>query len=361
MNLMLTNTDAFAATAVLALLITGVAIYLFIKSVRSERQLLSANKRYVDLINNIQGGVITCVFDLKTNTSRTLYINEGWTALTGYTLEDLNETMGGNPQALVLPDDREAANRDYSRQIATGNTYQLQYRVCCKDGSIIWAIDRGVVTTDAHGNPQNQSIITEVTEIKKKEEELLRLSQTDPLTGLYNKTSISALATERLDGLDGQHDRQHALMMLDIDNFKGINDSLGHIFGDTVLIEVSARLRQLLRPQDLIGRVGGDEFMVLMTDLTSAEDAQKKADAICATFRNTYTGENCSYKISCSMGIVYSTDGSSLKDLLSKADIAMYRAKAMGKDRWLVYNSSENDEPTACYRPAAAIEQKAFL
>ncbi|MEG0542330.1 MAG: sensor domain-containing diguanylate cyclase, partial [Angelakisella sp.] len=315
-------------------------IRMLLKNAKNKAKLIEVSSRYEDLLKNIQGGVITCIFDKKTHSSKAVYISSGWTALTGYTLEDLKKECSGNPQALVYPEDRELANSAYMEQTAKGDTYKLQYRVVCKDGTVIWVIDRGVITTDANGAVYNQSIVTEVTEIKEKEEELLRMAQTDSLTGLYNKTTSAALA---INTLEAQHDSLHALMILDIDNFKGINDSLGHIFGDTVLIEVSARLQQQMGPQDIIARIGGDEFMVLMTNINSCEEVEQKAEAICATFRNTYMGEHGSYKISCSMGIAFSTQGNGFKDLFEKADSTMYRAKTMGKDQYLVYNSAEDD------------------
>lgn len=329
--------------AIFLVLAVPIAVYMIAQNQKSEKKLIDANQRYVDLINNIQGGVITCLFDQKTGTSRTLYINEGWQVLTGYSLEQLQNELGGNPQALILPEDRESSNRAYLAQTVVGNSYKLEYRVARKDGSVIWVLDRGIITLDTDGNLQNQSIITDVTDIKEQEEELRKMAQMDPLTGLYNKVACATLIQNNLKIKQGG---LHALMMLDIDNFKGINDSLGHIFGDTVLIEVSARLQRLFRSHDVIGRIGGDEFLIFMVDIASKEAAKQKAEEVCATFRNTYMGESENYKISASLGIVFSADSLDYQTLLHWADIALYQAKTKGKDQYVVY-SADSEMPMA--------------
>lgn len=226
---------------------------------------------------------------------------------------------------------------EYISQTAEHSNYRLQYRIMRKDGTLIWAIDRGVVTVDFHGNTQNQSIITEVSDIKEKEEELLKLAQSDPLTGLYNKTASTALATEILLQ---QRKGLHALMVLDIDNFKSINDSLGHALGDMVLTEVATRLRQLARPQDIVGRIGGDEFMLLITNIPEREVAQQKASDICSALRGNYICETGSCKLTCSLGVAFSEDECEFKALFINADAAMYRAKAKGRDQYLIYRKN---------------------
>lgn len=315
--------------------------YIVYQKQKNEKSLINATKRYIDLINNIQAGVITCLFDPKTNSSKTIYINEGWTELTGYTLEELNQELGGNPQALVWGEDKEMARRTYATQTQSSDQYRLQYRIQRKDGKVIWVIDRGVISVDTNHNIQNQSIISEVTEFKESEKRLLELSQLDPLTRLYNKLATASMAESILrtnpEGL-------HAVMVLDIDNFKGVNNSLGHIFGDAVLIEVSARLKRLFRKSDITGRVGGDEFFVLMSNVPSRGVVEKKAAEICETFRNTYSGEHQNYKISCSLGIAFSCDGSEYQDLFRKADIALYEAKIKGKDQFVLYDGEKHKQ-----------------
>lgn len=352
---LLINQSEVAVWAI-ALPVMAILVVVYAALLRREgaKTIIAANQRYEDLINNIQGGVITCVYDKKTQGSKATYINSGWTELTGYTMEELDEVFNGNPQALVFEKDRELAHTEYMEQTARGKNYNLEYRLKRKDGSIIWTIDRGILTVDDQGRGQNLSIITEVTEIKEKEKELLRMSRTDPLTGLNNKT---ATISRCQNVLDKQKSGLHALLVLDIDDFKGINDSLGHIFGDTVLIEVSARLKKLFRNSDIIGRVGGDEFIVFMADICSKQAAEEKAKEICSVFCNTYMGDTNSYKISCSVGVAYSESTDAYQSMFHKADIALYKAKNMGKNQAVSYGDGDKTmERTSKLKPAERVE-----
>ncbi|MEG1594232.1 MAG: diguanylate cyclase, partial [Oscillibacter sp.] len=163
--------------------------------------------------------------------------------------------------------------------------------------------------------------------------------QTDPMTGLYNKVAMATLTNKVLNELPGRH---HALFVLDIDNFKGINDTLGHAFGDVVLIEISAKLKAAFRGADIAGRMGGDEFAILMKDVIDTSHVLKKAAELSGILRQTYAGKNADYKISCSMGIIMvDAGGEPFESLYRKADAALYRAKQRGKDQFVLYHEED--------------------
>lgn len=151
----------------------------------------------------------------------------------------------------------------------------------------------------------------------------------DPLTKLLNKTETqSAIQKQILDFPSGKH----VLYVIDIDNFKGINDTFGHTFGDTVICDVANAIRDQFRSDDIVGRVGGDEFVVFMKD-ASEETAIEKAKSLCQIMEREYTGSEMSRKISISVGLsFYGKDGSNYQVLFEKADHAMYRAKTGGKN-----------------------------
>lgn len=151
----------------------------------------------------------------------------------------------------------------------------------------------------------------------------------DPLTKLLNKTETqTAIQKLILDFPSGKH----VLFVIDIDNFKGINDTFGHTFGDTVICDVANAIRDQFRSDDIVGRVGGDEFAVFMKD-ASQEKAIEKAKNLCQIMEREYTGSEMSRKISISVGLsFYGRDGSSYQVLFEKADHAMYRAKTGGKN-----------------------------
>lgn len=289
------------------------------------------------ILNNIMGGVILCNFNCETQSSQVVYINSGWTKITGYTLEELNREKDGNPQALILSEDRENADREYREQIHQGSEYELMYRVLCKNGTVIWVIDKGVILPLPDGTYQNQSIITEVTKIKEQEEKLRLLAQIDQLTDLNNKATFSLMAQAVLTR---QQNKLHALMMLDIDHFKCINDTWGHTFGDEVLEHLATRLKEFFRSRDVLGRVGGDEFLVLMTGVPSRETVVRKANELCAAIRGIKLAGHPHPPITVSIGVAFSQPGLPYDALFEQADAALYRAKNRGRDNYALYESS---------------------
>lgn len=172
---------------------------------------------------------------------------------------------------------------------------------------------------------------------KRSELAVLEQSQKDGLTGLYHKMVAQSLVETYLS-TEGSNGR-HAAIMLDIDNFKSINDTLGHLQGDNSLVKVAQILQGLFRTTDIIGRIGGDEFFILVKNYGSAEKLIEKLRAICDLLGDILLDDNEDYKISGSIGVsFYPEDGETYSELYQKADIALYSAKNHGKSCYSVYN-----------------------
>lgn len=235
---------------------------------------------------------------------------------------------------LVYPPDNQLL-WDFMDNIAQGKEEPSVYRVRESDGSFVWHQKEYLLCRDADGNVvEVVGKIVNVQAIKEREEK----SSLDKLTGCLIKHDFESAATEYIDANSGQ---QHALMMIDLDNFKAINDNLGHQFGDMVLREVGEKMRKTFRSTDLLGRVGGDEFMVFLQNIADKNLLKKKADEISALLDNTYKGEYHHYHVSASIGIaVFPKDGQSFQELYEKADIALYDAKNRGKNAYVFYNDT---------------------
>ncbi|MEG1442403.1 MAG: GGDEF domain-containing protein, partial [Oscillospiraceae bacterium] len=220
----------------------------------------------------------------------------------------------------------------------------------------IWCkIDLGIIL-DSEGKPMRLvGYIVDISETKKENEMLKKQVKIDPLTGLYNKTATMILANSILEK---EPEGRHSLIVLDIDNFKGVNDTLGHSFGDAVLVDVSAKLKAVFRSDDVVGRIGGDEFAILMKNVPDTNRVLKKAAEISGIFRQTYAGEKENYKISCSMGIVMvENKDERFKTLFLKADAALYQAKQNGKDMFVLYDSDKiNNYMTLNSKPNDDVE-----
>lgn len=202
----------------------------------------------------------------------------------------------------------------------------------------IWVEGRTIFSSE--GNPKRVlGRLTNVDKEKKSAEGLLRTAQRDPLTELLNK----AVTREKVEEFVTQQKGEgiSALMIIDIDNFKCLNDSFGHLFGDDVLVSLAKKLNNIFRSQDIVGRIGGDEFLVFMKDVSSLSAVKEKAVRISEGFKATYTTGQNSCDISCSIGVsIFPEDGESYDSLFEKADKSLYKAKIDGKNQFSIYDKS---------------------
>ena len=209
-----------------------------------------------------------------------------------------------------------------------------------------YRIRHGAVKRDASGRMiQILGILRNIDQSKRESEHLRALSEQDTFTGLLNKHSTNDAISQYLKEYGGE--KKHALLMMDLDHFKGINDTYGHQFGDTVLLEFSQVLRRIFHPSDIMGRVGGDEFLVFMKDIPSQAMAEEKAAVLCETFRSQVLFESHpGFQLECSVGLaLYPTHGTDFHSLYEKADKALYRAKKNGRFRYEVYQEEASHNP----------------
>jgi diguanylate cyclase (GGDEF)-like protein len=223
------------------------------------------------------------------------------------------------------------------KQLEQGTQKEIEYRIICKGGELLYIHDKGQLVSREDKSQVFYCILTDIDHIKKESIRLRELAQKDALTGLYNKMTVQTLTEERLSRL--QEGELGAFLMIDIDNFKQINDVFGHLNGDVMLTEAGRILKGLVRSGDIVGRVGGDEFAVLLRDIHGVEDAKKKAEAILNAFEKLMSKEMDKQQISCSIGIsMIPKDGRAFHDVFRNTDIALYYAKKKGKNRYAVYD-----------------------
>ncbi len=237
-----------------------------------------------------------------------------------------------------MPDFMMAVEDATVRGLETGNGMHL--KLCAPDNDYIWYTVHYKILFDKWGKPSRViGKLTDITKQKIQIDTLKRKAETDPLTKLYNKEE-TRLRIERCLKSANPGDK-FALIMADIDNFKGLNDRLGHQFGDAVLIDISAKLKLFFRDSDIIGRVGGDEFIVFINNIKSDDIIFEKAKELCDAFRHTYSGEINEYKISCSIGIALCPKHAKTFDELYRlADIALYESKRKNKDCYTIYDDN---------------------
>lgn len=210
----------------------------------------------------------------------------------------------------------------------------MEYQRILPNGKIRWVQDVIKFLVNPENDILSLTLISyDIDSRKKKETELLRAAETDEMTGVLNRAAITKKITTFLgtNGIDGTH----ALFMLDIDNFKKLNDSLGHLEGDKLLINLVSTVKSCFRNTDLVGRIGGDEFFVLMKDCPARYIAEYKAAALMSAVENVCS-EYQKFKVSASVGIsIYPHNGTTLPELYKNADTALYYAKKHGKNTFV--------------------------
>lgn len=244
----------------------------------------------------------------------------------------------------VYPEDIELVSKKYNREallqaFKSGRSeVAFEFRTNETGGRYVWSSVTIIPIIDA----SNHSIycmayFRNVNERKNAEIALMEKAQTDSLTHLYNNETTKMLIGNYLlrDGKDGKH----ALLIMDIDDFKHVNDTWGHLFGDAVLRGISQKMKQLFRSTDVLGRIGGDEFVIFLKNAGSIDFIKEKSAELLKVFSDSFRDEARGYNISGSIGIaVYPQHGATYTELMAHADKALYDAKDGGKNGFVVYN-----------------------
>jgi diguanylate cyclase (GGDEF)-like protein/PAS domain S-box-containing protein len=271
-----------------------------------------------------------------------MFFSTRWKAMLGYAEHEVGDTRG-EWLGRVHPDDRAALTQALDAHLTGPNEhFEFEHRIQHRDGSYRWMLTRAVAVRDIHGHATRVvGSQTDVTERKEAERRLQHDAMHDALTGLPNRV----LFLDRLDqairrSRRHQPQRCPAVLFLDLDRFKVVNDSLGHQIGDELLKAVALRLQATLRPNDSVARLSGDEFTLLLDDVSDAREATLIADRVLQTLKTPFELEGRELFVDASIGIAVATADSAPHEVLRDADVAMYRAKADGKGRHAVFDAA---------------------
>jgi diguanylate cyclase (GGDEF)-like protein/PAS domain S-box-containing protein len=305
-----------------------------IDNARLHRELLSGEARFRTLVEQIPAVLYATSADDLTSPT---YFSPQIVTLLGYPSESM-VGPGSNWYEVVHPDDRAMLARSDRASIESGHFREVDYRLITRDGRVIWVHDEAILIRNEQGQPRNwQGILSDVTMQKELESQLTHQAFHDTLTGLPNR----ALFLDRVNHAQNRNDEFGPLMavcFMDLDNFKVINDSLGHTVGDALLVAVAERLASCLRKVDTAARLGGDEFAILLENLDGPEQAQQIVQCVLSAFDEPVSIDGRDLFITPSIGISVSAhSGGQDRDLLREADAAMYKAKRAGKARFELY------------------------
>ncbi|WP_324780969.1 bifunctional diguanylate cyclase/phosphodiesterase [Thiobacillus sedimenti] len=243
----------------------------------------------------------------------------------------------------VHPDDRDLVHRAYANSLETGTPYEITHRLLMPDGRIKWVSEHGETRYDAQGAARVcTGTVQDITAGKMAEAQISELAYHDALTGLNNRFSLQSQLEQAL-AMAHREQRALAVIFLDLDRFKAINDTLGHAMGDRLLQEVARRLRDSVRESDIVARLGGDEFVVALTEIDDVTTAARVAEKILHALAQTYRIDGEALHSTASIGLAfYPGDGEDGETLMKNADAAMYHAKSSGRNNIQFFTAEMN-------------------
>jgi diguanylate cyclase (GGDEF)-like protein/PAS domain S-box-containing protein len=268
------------------------------------------------------------------------YLSPGFETLTGMRIEEVVHRPRSWLQ-VVHPDDRERVR--LARKALPHAAFDVEYRIVRPDGGIRWIHDQAFPVCDEHGDVYRiAGIGADVTHRKEAEKKLIYLAHYDGLTGLPNRVLFFDRLRQSI-AHSARREQPSAVIFLDVDRFKVVNDTLGHAIGDDLLKGVAQRLLACVRTGDTVARFSGDEFVLIANDLHSPEDARAIAQKVLQAFSQPFRIEGHEIFVSMSMGIsMYPADSEDEQGLVKDADTAMYRAKESGRNNFQFYRPEMN-------------------
>jgi diguanylate cyclase (GGDEF)-like protein/PAS domain S-box-containing protein len=306
------------------------------------------------------------------------YVNNGFERITGYRA---SEVIGENSSLLRSGLTAPSHYRELWQTISSGNSWEGEFQNQKKTGEAFWEYAQIAPVHDAEGRIRHYlAVKADITKQKQQEMLLQHQANFDNLTDLPNRFLSMDRLTLLID--EGQrNNRSVAVLFLDLDDFKKINDSLGHEVGDQLLMQAGSRIRDTVRKGDTVGRLGGDEFIILLGGLTEPTDARFMAKNLLASFQEPFILDGRETVLTASLGIaVYPNDGDTPVELLRNADTALNHSKEQGRNTYNYFTDSMNrevhhrlqleeqlrgalqrDELYLCYQPIVHINSRTLI
>lgn len=328
----------------------------------SEKALRDSEERYALAALGANDGLWD--WDLKTNE---IHYSTRWKKMLGYE----EDAIGNTPDEWlkrIHPEDVEQVKILLNTHLENVNPhFEAEHRMRHADGSYRWVLTRGVAVRDAEGKAYRMAgSQSDITDRRRAQDQLLHDALYDPLTGLPNRSLLMDRLTHALKRTRRTGDSCFAVLFLDLDRFKNINDTLGHLCGDKLLVSIARRLEGCVRPADTVARIGGDEFVVLLENVKDITVAKTIATRIEKALAAPMNLDGRDVFAPASIGIALgSCDYEKPEDILRDADIAVYKAKALGRARHVVFDTSMYQKAVALLEMEndlrRAVERQEFI
>jgi diguanylate cyclase (GGDEF)-like protein/PAS domain S-box-containing protein len=305
----------------------------------NERNLRRSEQQFRTLVENVPGAAYQCELDLDW-TMR--YVGDAIKDITGYPASDFINNEVRSFASLILKD-QHLVDEKMIASMKAGKPWEIEYEIQCADGKIRWICEKGQALTDEEGNVESLAgFIYDITETKEHQKQLEQIAHFDPLTNLPNRALLADRLAQAI--LHSQRLNQSlAVAYLDLDGFKEVNDQYGHNVGDQLLIELGQRMKACLRESDTFSRIGGDEFVAVMSSLEHAADCEPLLERLLRAASDPIKIGNLDLNVSVSIGVTrFPQDGSEADQLMRHADQAMYLAKQAGKNGYHLFDIEQD-------------------
>ncbi len=298
-------------------------------------------ENYLLLFKNIFDNAIEGIF-ITNPDARILTVNTSFSMITGY---QPSEVIGKNPSMLSSGRQSKEFYRQMWQSLRTKGSWSGEIWNRKKDGTI-WPqwLSISEIKNDQHTTTHYFAFFHDISELKRREKQISIMAYSDALTRLPNRAALERQMAKAISRA-ARDQLTLAVFFIDLDNFKNINDSLGHDQGDLVLIEIAERLLQTIRSEDTLSRLGGDEFILLSENIENTHAIFNLATRLLASLKTPILlGQNTIY-MHASIGIaIYPEDGQTTQELIKNADMAMYKAKSEGKNKFVMFTREMNEQ-----------------
>ncbi|CAH0991308.1 hypothetical protein SIN8267_01411 [Sinobacterium norvegicum] len=326
-------------TVGLALGIAGTLVVLWLRrnTAKKRRQLITSDDAERSIRANYFAHVGTWEWEIKPNK---LYWSDEIYAIFGHKVGDVTPSYSLFARA-VHPDDIERVQKQEKACLAGDSRHEIEYRVIWPDGSVHWVMESGDVLFDEQGQAEKfTGIARDITASKESTERLKALAHFDALTGLPNRELLRIRIVEAMEKSKLTNSKM-ALVFMDLNKFKPINDVYGHVVGDKVLHAIAQRLNSSIRGSDTIARVGGDEFVAILNSINTTRDITTVVEKLRNVFLQPLAIDGRRHQLAISIGVsIYPDDASDIESLMHIADMAMYQAKQSGENQYLIASDS---------------------
>ena len=312
--------------------------------------MLEANSRSCRMSAQEEQSVCTAMMQLSSDvafvwdlTSDVLCCSSKWEARFGY--EPVSENFGTllDHTVRIHPEDRPLIRAEIERLKCSGSFGEAVVRILDSTGRYTWNRIRATIERDTDGTLHRVlGVIVDIDSEQRTSQALRAKAEQDALTGMLHKDAARSRIETYLAAGGVQ---KAALLIIDLDNFKAVNDRFGHMFGDMVLTRVASTIRSLFREKDILARIGGDEFLVFMQDVSDRELVERRCSMLTKSLQRLYENRLEDCRFSCSVGAALVPEhGRVYQDLFQRADRALYHAKDHGKNTYAIYSASTRSQ-----------------